>query len=120
MLNQPTPRLATRIAPLLLVLLFVPISGCLFCNHPKREAGWKQEGLPPLDPLRGVDYRFQEFWGNFRHDDPTDYYSLVVYSNHTVSHENLVQFANSLFSSQGWPPPQLENAREVTSCGDSW
>jgi hypothetical protein len=85
-----------------------------------REASWKQEGLPSFEPFSSHSFAFNGLSGTVRDDAKTGYHVLVVYGNQTVSHNDLVQFANSLFASQNWPPPQLENAQEVTSCGDSW
>ena len=106
---------------LLLVGVSVTVGGCIHCNTEERQAAWYQDAISPVNHSFGVEYKLDDMWGNLGYlDEPTHLILNVYRHGSAVSHDDMVSFANSLFESKGWPPPQLEGAKEWSGCGDSW
>lgn len=109
---------------LVAVLLVAPLlmTGCASrgCDDYIRTATWNQDDVP-LQPSAGsTNYRFGDHWGEIGRHRDDNILDLEVFGNDSVSHEEMVQFAEALFDSEGWPPPHLEGAREYAGCGDHY
>ena len=106
--------------PLLMAFLLASSSGCLFpCRTHVMTVIWRQDDAPVPESQGGRTFTLDDLWGSaWRKPDGAGEIYLNVHSNRTVSHEDAVRFANALFAHEGWPAPQLGNAREEARCGD--
>ena len=112
-----------RLMAVLAAVVVVPFlfSGCLRgCDDYIRTARWNQEDVPLQTSAGTTNHHFGDHWGTISRNRDTNRLHLSVFGNESVSHDELVDFAETLFASEGWPPPRLEGAEEYAGCGDHY
>src|SRR5687768_16095280 len=114
-----------RLAPLLVMAAFLvavtATSGCIFsCDIHGRDFTREQDDMPLEPSGLSTEYELGDLWGGVIRSTTDNKLIVNVHGYEPVSHDEAVEFTESLFASKGWPEPRLEGAAEYAGCDDDF